>query len=106
MSEDLDFWRFPGVWLGNGDRALGWVGLGAVDFLGGGVVFGIGAMVAFFSSHISHYAITRAGSKWPYPNNFFFFFCKKYIYKYKYLHFSKYIYKVHSKCRLLVINLK
>ena len=69
MSEDLDFWRFPGVWLGNGDRALGWVGLGAVDFLGGGVVFGIGAMVVFFSSHISHYAITRAGSKWPYPNN-------------------------------------
>ena len=65
MSEDLDFWRFPGVWLGNGDRALGWVGLGAVDFLGGGVVFGIGAMVVFFSSHISHYAITRAGSKWP-----------------------------------------
>ena len=69
MSEDLDFWRFPGVWLGNGDRALGWVGLGAVDFLGGGVVFGIGAMVVFFGWHISHYAITRAGSDWPYPNN-------------------------------------
>ena len=44
---------------------VGWVGLGVVDFLGGGVVFGIGAMVVFFGWHISHYAITRAGSEWP-----------------------------------------
>ena len=69
MSEGLGFWHFPGVWLGNGDRALGWVGLGVVDFLGGDVVFGIGAMAVFFGWHISHYAITRAGSEWPYPNN-------------------------------------
>ena len=69
MSGGLGFWRFPGVRLGNGDRALGWVGLGVVDFLGGGVVFGTGTVVLFFGWHISHYAITRAGSAWPCPNN-------------------------------------
>ena len=71
MSEGLGFWRFPGVRLGNGGGALGWVGLGVVDFLGGGVVFRIGAVVVFFGWHISHYAITRAGFKWPYPNNLY-----------------------------------
>ena len=63
------FLAFSGGMVGEWWLALGWVGLGVVDFLGGGVVFGIGAMVVFFGWHISHYAITRAGSEWPYPNN-------------------------------------
>lgn len=69
MSEGLGFWRFPGVRLGMVMGLWGGSVWGVVDFLGGGVVFGIGAVVVFFGWHILHYAITRAGSKWPYPNN-------------------------------------